>query len=209
MIGIPRVDTGAVVPPEKWASDVIAYHDNTYDYTDPAFPTIHQPHVVLVKGKNPVARAWQLDQQSIHAGYLLQPSDSTLMITCDDALLDCIRGIMPAVVQELCQRLKELVARGLVKTPEVSRSNGADIRAADDDEDDIDANSVVELIRANIHTVSRECFYSKDNTVRLNCINPAEHIPTDEQRLEAYRKIAEKNAVAIPVSYWNRHCDAE
>jgi hypothetical protein len=193
-VGIPRDKTGAPEPPADWADDVSAYFENAYGLKDPDFNEFEQSFVVVVKGKNPVARAWQLCQQVENSIYLLHPTTRSLIITCDDALLRKLgpEG-MAAVNLELFSRLEELIERRLVRAPTISGTPD-------------DAEEMASLLKAGLHHVSRECFYSADDSVKLRYIDRSKHLPTEEERLEAYRQVAEKDKVAIPLTFWIRKC---
>jgi hypothetical protein len=203
IVGLPAYEVGAAGPPIKWKRDVMSYHSNTLRLVDPELPDIEQSYVVLLKSDNPVAREWQLSRMEQSCMYLLQTKSRSLTMH-DDLLCNRLgKEGVNMVLGELLERLPELVSKDLVRPPR----NMQPILCGEDEDDD-PAEVASEMVRGDLHIVSRKCFYGKPDD-RLRCIVPEKHCASEEEQLKQYRNSHEQKAVAVPLTMWNRRCEAE
>jgi hypothetical protein len=196
-VGVRPDEIGAAKVPKKWAKDVLSYHPNSDELTDPELPSgLECAFVVLVKQKNSVAQKWRL-HLTITTQYYVFQTKSRKLDTSDEALLTKLgpEGLL-AAEQELAQRKDELLKRELMQLPQPAEDNGDD------------AEEAAALLRAGVCDLARECFYGSEG-VRLRCIDPSKHLPSEKEQTESYARMHELENVSIPLTYWNRHCEEE
>lgn len=199
-IGVTREEANAVAPPPEWASDVLSYHpapeDHAFiDYYASVGPLAAE-YVVVVKTSNVVAQNWTREQVLRSLTYEFMSTDGckTFQFLTNDVALERLldQKTCALLAEEFHERMHQLGKDGLAREREtfpsvVSRRF---------------KTPHCHSFEVHARAIYGDAAAPKSTFEQLSRIQ----LPLFNERIKAYLEHHEGggNAVAIPISYWNR-----